>query len=80
MAENKEKTDPEEKDWEKNPNFKEAREHFRAARKAMRHSMGAWIPEGFRKNRLEARKEFLMGIRKMVDGAIEHIDQVQKED
>jgi hypothetical protein len=59
----------------KNPNVEEARAHFRAARKEMRQSMEALLPHGFLEKRRAARKEFLLGIRKLVDAAIEHVDQ-----
>ena len=59
----------------KNPDIKEAREHFHAARDAMHKSMEEFLPEGFRENRRHARKEFLLGVRKMVDAAISHVDK-----
>lgn len=59
----------------KNPNIHEAREHFKAARKAMYKTVESIIPEGVRENRRSAQKEFLMGMRKMVDAAIEHVEK-----
>ncbi|MAT45563.1 MAG: hypothetical protein CL609_24805 [Anaerolineaceae bacterium] len=59
----------------KNPNIHEAREHFKAARKAMYKTVEAIIPEGVRENQRSAQKEFLMGMRKMVDAAIEHVEK-----
>lgn len=67
MAEDKETTNK----TEINANMREAREHFRAARKEMRKSFEALLPAGFLENRRAARKEFLLGLRKMVDAAIE---------
>ncbi len=61
----------------KNPNIHEAREHFKAARKAMYKSVESILPPGVRENQRTARKEILMGMRKMVDAAI---DRVEKED
>ena len=58
-----------------NPNINEAREHFRAARKEMRESFAALLPAGFRERRRAARKEFLLGLRKLVDIAIEHTEK-----
>lgn len=59
----------------KNPNLEEAREHFRAARKEMHRSMEALLPQGFVEKRRAARKEFLLGLRKLVDAAIDRADQ-----
>ena len=70
MAENKETTNKS----EMNVNIREAREHFRAARKEMRKSFEALLPSGFIERRRAARKEFLLGLRKMVDAAIEKSD------
>jgi hypothetical protein len=58
-----------------NPNISEAREHFRAARKSMRKSFESLLPAGFRENRRQAQSEFLHGMRKMVDAAIEHTEK-----
>jgi hypothetical protein len=70
MAENKESTHKS----EMNANIHEAREHFRSARKEMRKSFAALLPAGFLESRRAARKEFLLGLRKMVDAAIEKSD------
>lgn len=59
----------------KNPDIKEARDHFHAARDAMHKSIEAILPEGFRENRNQARKEFLLGMRKIIDAAISHVDK-----
>ena len=58
-----------------NPNVAEAREHFQAARKEMRKSIQSLLPEGFIASRRAARKEFLLGLRKLLDAAIEHTDK-----
>lgn len=70
MTESTEKT--------KNPNLKEARDHFHAARKEMRKSMEALIPTGYLERRRAARKELLLGLRKLVDAAIDHVDKAQE--
>jgi hypothetical protein len=59
----------------KNPNLEEAREHFHTARSAMRKSMEALIPAGYLENRRAARKEMLLGLRKILDAAIEHAEK-----
>ena len=63
----------------KSPNLEEAREHFRTARRAMRKSMQAWIPAGYLENRRAARKEMLLGLRKILDAAIEHVEKQQSK-
>jgi hypothetical protein len=59
----------------KNPELEEARQHFKAARDAMRKTWEAMLPPGYVENRRTARKEFLLGIRKLLDLAIEHSDK-----
>ncbi|MDR3577411.1 MAG: hypothetical protein P4L50_26410 [Anaerolineaceae bacterium] len=54
--------------------YKEAKNHFRAARQAMRKSVEAFLPPGVLENRRLARKEFLMGVRTLVDAAIDTIE------
>jgi hypothetical protein len=71
MAENKETTGKS----ETKAGISEAREHFRSARKEMRKSLEALMPAGFMESRRAARKEFLLGLRKLVDVAIERVDK-----
>ncbi len=59
----------------KNPKMEEAHEHMKAARKAMRKSMEAWLPEGFLESRRKARKEMLQAMRNFLDAAIDHIEK-----
>jgi hypothetical protein len=61
-----------------NEHINEAREHMRAAHKAMRATIKAWLPEGFVAQRQTARKEFLLAMRNLVDAAIDHIDEKAK--
>jgi len=61
----------------KSTNLEEARAHFHTARSAMRKSMEAFIPAGYLENRRAARKEMLLGLRKMLDAAIEHVEKQQ---
>jgi hypothetical protein len=68
------------KTYKDDPNIKEAHEHMRAAHKSFRKSMEGWLPEGFFDNRREARKEFLLGMRSLIDYAIEKADKKTKED
>jgi hypothetical protein len=65
-------------DPEMNPHYKEARDHFKAARRAMRKSIESFLPPAYVENRRAARKEFLLGLRKLVDAAIERVDDVEK--
>ena len=58
-----------------NPNVEEAREHFKAAKTAMHKSIESLIPAGYLENRRAARREMLIGMRKLLDAAIEHIDK-----
>jgi len=60
-----------------NPNIKEAREHMRAARDNMHKVAESFLPEGTRENQRAARKEFLLGLRSLVDAAIEHADKMK---
>ena len=57
------------------PKLKEAREHVRAAHKALHSSVHSILPKGFVEQRREARREFLKGVRSMVDYAIEKVDK-----
>jgi hypothetical protein len=67
------------KEHEQNPKIKEAREHFHSARKSMRKSIEFMLPEGYIENRREARKEFLLGLRSMLDFAIEKSEKKSRE-
>ena len=57
------------------PKLKEAREHVRAAHKAFHSSVRLMLPKGFVEQRREARREFLKGVRSMVEYAIEKVDK-----
>jgi len=59
----------------KNPDIEEARAHFKAAREAMHKSWASMVPPGLRENRKAARKEVLLGLKKLLDMAIEHADK-----
>ena len=63
-----------EEETEELKHYKEARKHFRAARQSMRKSVEAFLPPGVLENRRLARKEFLLGMRTLVDAAIETIE------
>ena len=60
-----------------NPNIKEAREHMRAARDNMHKVAESFLPEGTREHHRAARKEFLLGLRSLVDAAIEHAEKMK---
>jgi hypothetical protein len=59
----------------KNAKVEEAREHMRTAHENMHKVAEAWIPEGVRENQRTARKEFLLGLRSLLDAAIEHTEK-----
>ena len=63
---------------EKNERLEEARQHMRAARENMHKVTEAMIPEGVRENQRAARKEFLLGLRSLVDAVIEHTEKSGK--
>ena len=60
------------------PKLKEAREHFHTARKSMHKHWEKLLPEGFVESRRAARKEMLLGIRSILDYAIDK--SVKKEE
>ncbi len=64
-----------EKKHEMNPDLEEARQHFKAAREAMRKTWEAMLPPALLEQRRTARKEFLLGLRKLLDLAIEHAEK-----
>lgn len=59
----------------KNPELEEARAHFKAARTAMHKTWESMLPAGLLESRRTARKEFLLGLRKLLDVAIEHAEK-----
>lgn len=63
---------------EKNEKLEEARQHMHAARENMHKVSEAMIPEGVRENQRAARKEFLLGLRSLLDAAIEHTEKPAK--
>ena len=65
---------------EKDPRMDEVRHHMKAAHKAWRKSIEAWLPDGYLENRRNARKEILMALRSVVDLAIERTEKLSKED
>ena len=68
-------SDEKEEKHERNPELEEARLHFKAAKDAMRKSWEAMMPPGFVESRRAARKEFLLGLRKLLDVAIERSEK-----
>jgi len=62
-------------DKEKNAKIDEARQHMHAAHENMHKVAEAWVPEGVRENQRAARKEFLLGLRSLLDAAIEHTEK-----
>jgi len=61
-----------EKKTMKNEKIDEACEHMHAAHDNMKKVAEAWIPPEVRENQHAARKEFLLGLRSLLDAAIEH--------
>lgn len=60
------------------PRVEEARNHFKTAREAFWKSAEAFLPTGFVENRRKARKEVLLGLRSLLDAAIEHNEKCEK--
>jgi hypothetical protein len=58
-----------------NPKMDEARQHMRSAHENMRKVAEAWVPEGVRENQKAARKEFLLGLRSLLDAAIDESEK-----
>lgn len=61
-----------------NPKINEAREHMHAARENMHKVAESFLPEGTRDHQHAARKEFLLGLRSLLDAAIEHAEKANK--
>jgi hypothetical protein len=59
----------------KNPKIEEACEHMHSAKENMVKVAEAWIPVEVRENQRTARKEFLLGLRSLVDAALEHTEK-----
>ena len=53
----------------------EAREHYKKAREEMRESIRSLFPKEFIERRRAARKEMLMATKKMVEHAIERLEE-----
>jgi hypothetical protein len=76
MAEKKEpKYKPRRPDWIP----EEAYEHAKAARSEMRESVKALFPPEFIERRKAARKEMLLAARKVIDHAIERVEEKEKK-
>ena len=60
---------------EKSKKWKDAREHFKVAHEAMRESIKDWLPKGYIEHRKTVKKEILLGIREIIDAAIEHTEK-----
>ena len=72
-------TEMTEKHHEKDAHMVEAREHMKEARKAMRKSFEALLPPGYLEHRRAARKEMLLAMHSLVDGAIARIEKKPEE-
>jgi hypothetical protein len=53
---------------------REARQHFKAARGALRESMRALFPPEFAEQRRKARREMLLGARSLIDHALSRME------
>ena len=60
------------------PKFDEARDHLMNAHDNLRKITEAWIPVEVRENKKAARKEFLLGLRSLLDVAIDHYEKTAK--
>jgi hypothetical protein len=60
---------------ELDPKVEEAREHLKSARDNMAKVAEAWIPVEVRENQRAARKEFLLGLRSLLDAALERTEK-----
>jgi len=63
--------------WD-DPSVKEARDHFKTARDAIRLSAEAMLPPSFVENRRKARKEILLGLRSLLNAAIDYTEKHEK--
>jgi hypothetical protein len=62
----------------RDPKVEEARAHFKAAHENMHKAFEAMLPPGVAEQRRAARKEILLGLRSMLDSAIEHVESSSK--
>jgi hypothetical protein len=62
----------------RDPKVEEAREHLKNAHENMAKVAEAWIPVEVRENQREARKEFLLGMRSLIDAALERSERTVK--
>ena len=60
------------------PKFEEARVHMHAAHENMHKVIESMLPEGVREHRKAARREFLLGLRSLVDAALERTETPAK--
>lgn len=60
------------------PKMEEAREHMQAAQENMNKVFESMFPPGVRENQKAARREFLLGLRSLLDAAIEHTEKPVK--
>ncbi len=57
------------------PNFEEARQHFKAARDSMHKSLKELLPKNYTEHSRAAHKEFLLAMRSLLDAALERMDK-----
>ena len=60
------------------PRLEEARAHMKAAGKNMGQVFESMLPPGVCEHERAARKEFLLGLRSLLDVAIEHSETAAK--
>jgi hypothetical protein len=68
------------KETQRDPHLKDAREHFRSARRNLYKSWEKWVPEGVLEQHRSVRKDMLMGLRSMLDYAIERVEKHTEEE
>ena len=57
----------------------EAREHFKAARSELHESAKVLLPPEFLEHRRAARREMLLAARSLIDHALKHMQEGEKE-
>jgi hypothetical protein len=62
----------------KDPRVEEARAHMKAAHENMHEVFESMLPPEVREHQRAARKEFLLGLRSLLDVAIEHTEPSTK--
>lgn len=62
----------------RDPKVEEAHAHFKAAHENMHKAFEAMLPPGVAEQQRAARREILLGLRSMLDSAIDHVEPTAK--